>query len=164
MIQIEFGCGANPKRPGYKTCDIRDIPGIDFVCSAIDIADHCEHNSVHTIFSRHMFEHLSFHDGELHLDACMKILRHGGTLEMMLPNMDYHVQQWLSKDPAQMDHARAGFWGWQREAADGEEWDCHKSGYNYTTLNELLVRKGFANIKSVKRPTHKHLWITATKP
>ena len=164
LIQLEFGCGATPKRPGYKTCDIRDIPGIDFVCSAVDIADHCAHNSVSHIFSRHMFEHLSFFDGKRHLDACMQILAHGGEIELCLPNMDFHVQQWISQNPAQMDHARAGFWGWQREGEQGEVWDIHKSGYNFITLQALLIAHGFTNIRSLKKSTHKHLWLTASKP
>jgi|TARA_B110000977_G_C11047119_1_gene480969 predicted SAM-dependent methyltransferase len=163
-MNIEFGCGANPKEDGYKTCDIRNLPGIDYVCSAIDIADYCEHNSVNNIFSRHMFEHLTFHDGELYLDACMKILVSGGVLRMMMPNMTFHINQWLSKDPAVMDHARAGFWGWQREVAEGEDWDIHKSGYDFGTLNELLLRKGFVNIQRNKSLKHKHLSITALKP
>ena len=163
-MNIEFGCGANPKEAGYKTCDIRNLPGIDYVCSAIDIADYCEHNSVNNIFSRHMFEHLTFHDGELHLDACMKILVSGGILRMIMPNMTFHINQWLSKDPAAMDHARAGFWGWQREVAEGEDWDIHKSGYDFDTLNELLLRKGFVNIQSNEGLNHKHLSITALKP
>tara|TARA_B100000780_G_scaffold41554_1_gene25824 strand:- start:7662 stop:8153 length:492 start_codon:yes stop_codon:yes gene_type:complete len=163
-MNIEFGCGANPKQAGYKTCDIRNLPGIDYVCSAIDIADHCDHNSVDNIFSRHMFEHLTFHDGELHLEACMKILVSGGELRMMMPNMTFHINQWLSKDPAVMEHAKAGFWGWQREVEEGEDWDIHKSGYDFNSLNELLLRKGFINIQRNKSLKHKHLSITAIKP
>ena len=163
-MNIEFGCGANPKQAGYKTCDIRNLPGIDYVCSAIDIADHCDHNSVDNIFSRHMFEHLTFHAGELHLEACMKILVSGGELRMMMPNMTFHINQWLSKDPAVMEHAKAGFWGWQREVEEGEDWDIHKSGYDFNSLNELLLRKGFINIQRNKSLKHKHLSITAIKP
>ena len=163
-MNIEFGCGANPKQAGYKTCDIRNLPGIDYVCSAIDIADHCDHNSVDNIFSRHMFEHLTFHAGELHLEACMKILVSGGELRMMLPNIEFHARQWLSKDPAVMEHAKAGFWGWQREVEEGEDWDIHKSGYDFNSLNELLLRKGFINIQRNKSLKHKHLSITAIKP
>ena len=142
MIQIEFGCGAVPRQPGYKTCDIRDLPGVDYVCSAIDIADYCEHNTVSNIFSRHMFEHLSFHDGELHLEACMKILAPGGAIK----------------------HARAGFWGWQREVEEGQDWDIHKSGYDTLTMTQLLTNKGFINVKSHSKPTGKHLIVSALKP
>ena len=164
MIQIEFGCGADPRQLGYKTCDIRDLPGVDYVCSAIDIADYCEHNTVSNIFSRHMFEHLSFHDGELHLDACMKILKPGGEIRMMMPNIEFHVRQWLSRDPAAIKHARAGFWGWQREVEEGQDWDIHKSGYDTLTLTQLLTDKGFTNVKAHSKPTGKHLIVTATKP
>lgn len=52
-MKIEFGCGDNPTKPGFKTCDIRDISGIDFVCPAWDIDKLVEENSVDEIFSRH---------------------------------------------------------------------------------------------------------------
>lgn len=162
-MNIEFGCGANPTRAGYKTCDIRNLSMIDYVCSAVDIDKHVEPNSVASTFSRHMFEHLSFIDGKRHLEACYKILQPTGVYEMMLPNMDFHVAQWLTQNPATMDHARAGFWGWQREAADGEIWDMHRSGYNLATIRPILDSVGFHSITSLKKPTHKHLWITCKK-
>ena len=30
-MKIEFGCGETPKE-GFKTCDIRNVSGVDFVC------------------------------------------------------------------------------------------------------------------------------------
>ena len=39
-MQLEFGCGETPTRPGYSTSDIRDLPGIDYVCPAWEINKH----------------------------------------------------------------------------------------------------------------------------
>ena len=33
-MKLEFGCGETPTYPDYKTCDIRHLPGIDYVCPA----------------------------------------------------------------------------------------------------------------------------------
>lgn len=109
-----------------------------------------------------MFEHLSFYDGERYLEACMRILTSGGELHMSLPNMDFHVQQWINN--SKLEHARAGFWGWQRETETGEVWDVHKSGYNYTQLSALLASKGYVRTQSLRKPLHKHLEIKAYKP
>ena len=109
-----------------------------------------------------MFEHLSFIDGERYLEACMRILCSQGQLHMSLPNMDFHVNQWITN--TKLEHARAGFWGWQRETDTGEVWDVHKSGYNYSQLHALLATKGYTRISSLRKPLHKHLEITAYKP
>ena len=81
------------------------------MCPAYEIDRHCEHNTVTHITSRHMFEHLTFYDGERYLEACMKILTPGGELHMSLPNMDFHVYQWVNN--ISMEHAKAGFFGWK---------------------------------------------------
>ena len=160
-MNIEFGCGENPTKAGFKTCDIRDVPGVDFVCPAWDIDKHVKENTVDEIFSRHFFEHLTFIQGEIVLEKWFKILKHGARMEMMLPNMMYHINQWTSR--SNIDHAKAGFWGWQREG-DTKLWDVHKSGYDFALLRDLLHDKGFIQIKSLKKPTNKHLHVECIKP
>ncbi|MGZ8507251.1 MAG: class I SAM-dependent methyltransferase [Bacteroidia bacterium] len=55
-LKIEIGSGKKP-RIGYKTCDIRELPGVDYVCSADALP--FENNSVDEIFSRHVVEHFT---------------------------------------------------------------------------------------------------------
>ena len=160
-MKIEFGCGANPTKEGFLTCNIRDLPGIDFVCPAWDIVDHVGVNTVEQIFSRHFFEHLTFVQGEKLVGIWFCILKSGGVCELSLPNIDFHVKQWMIQ--SDMDHARAGFWGWQREG-EFEVWDVHKSGYNQRTLTDLFTSKGFVNPISYRKPTNKHLHMSFTKP
>jgi predicted SAM-dependent methyltransferase len=73
-MDIEFGCGEAPTKVGYKTCDIRDVRGVDFVCNAWDIKKHVNEHTVDNIFSRHFFEHLTFPQGELVLHDWLSIL------------------------------------------------------------------------------------------
>ena len=163
-MNIEFGCGEKPTKEGFKTCDIRDLPGVDFVCPAWDIDKHVNPNMVNCIFSRHFFEHLTFIQGEKVLEKWYTILKRGGKMEMMLPNMTFHIQQWNNRRTTEeLNHALAGFWGWQREG-DTELWDVHKSGYDFAILEKLLLSKGFERIKSLKKPVHKHLHIECFKP
>ncbi len=155
-MKIEFGCGEKPTKVGFQTCDIRDLPGIDYVCPAWDIDTLVNENSVDEVFSRHFFEHLTFKQGEKQLEVWYKILKPGGICEMSLPNMTYHIQQWITK--SNLRHAKAGFWGWQRGAFD-DVWDVHKSGYDREMLSDLVKSKGFVNIESLAKDKSKHLHL-----
>ena len=160
-MNIEFGCGENPTRPEYKRCDIRELPGIDFVCPAWEISKLVQPDTVDNVFSRHMFEHLTFRQGELLLKAWKTILKPGGTVEMLLPNLAYHIQQYLTK--SDLGHARAGFWGWQRGELD-DTWDVHKSGYDRIDLKKLVQALGYVEYTSLEPDNSKHLHVTFRKP
>jgi predicted SAM-dependent methyltransferase len=162
-MNIEFGCGENPTKAGFKTCDIRNVTGIDFVCTAWDIDKLVEEDSVDTIFSRHFFEHLTFAQGEKMLEVWHKILKPGGKCEMMLPNMTFHMQQWLTRSTlTDIEHANAGFWGWQRGTFD-DVWDVHKSGYDEELLIPIIKKYKFVNITSHKSTKNKHIHLSFYK-
>jgi predicted SAM-dependent methyltransferase len=159
-MNIEFGCGETPTKPGYKTCDIRNLPGVNYVCPAWDIGKYVGKNTVDNIWSRHFFEHLTFVQGEKVLDIWFDILKPGGSMEMMLPNMEYHIKQWIErKTEKEFKHAQAGFWGWQR----GDDWDTHKSGYDAQSLERLLKQKGFVRILNLKPVSSNHLHLRCEK-
>lgn len=160
-MKIEFGCGSKPTNSEFKTCDIRNLPGIDFVCPAWEIDQYVNPNSVDEIFSRHFLEHLTFIQAEKLVGIWFSILKSGGICELSVPNMEYHIQQWITG--SNLEHARAGFWGWQREG-EFELWDVHKSGYNKHSLTELFTAQGFVDPISHKRDNHKHLWMSFKKP
>jgi predicted SAM-dependent methyltransferase len=160
-MKIEFGCGEKPTKKEFKTCDIRDVPGVDYVCPAWEIEKFVQPNTVDEIFSRHMFEHLTFIQGEKVLEAWLNILKPGGIMEMKLPNMTFHINQWNTR--SDIKHAKAGFWGWQREG-ETEVWDVHKSGYDIQMLKELLIEKGYTNIRSLTNPMHRELHVVCNKP
>jgi predicted SAM-dependent methyltransferase len=163
-MKIEFGCGETPTKDGFKTCDIRDLPGIDFVCESWHINKYVEENSVDEIFSRHFFEHLTFQQGEVQLEVWYNILKPGGLCEMVLPNMSYHINQWINRTtPRDIKHAKAGFWGWQRGKFD-DVWDIHKSGYDKELLSELVKTKGFVDLESTRPVSSKHLHLKFYKP
>ena len=162
-LKIEFGSGGPSARDGYLSCDVRDLDGVDYVCEAIDIVNHVNENSVDEIYSRHFFEHLTFYDGVRLVSSWIKILKKGGIMEMILPDIDYHARQWIEHG-GDNSHARAGFWGWQRRVETGAIWDIHKSGYNFKTLNKLLWNAGFNNIKRIGNGSSVHLHIKCNKP
>lgn len=162
-MKIEFGGGEKPRRPEFKQCDIRQLPNIDYVCAAWDIDKHIEENTVDEIFSRHFFEHLTFLQGEKVLESWYKILKVNGKCEIILPNMSFHINQWISRNSdEEFDHAKAGFWGWQR-GKFLDSWDIHKSGYDFNSLSTLLKNKNFKNIVSLKNIESPHLHVICQK-
>lgn len=162
-MKIEFGCGESPTKKGFKTCDIRNLPRIDFVCEAWKIDEFVAESSVDEIFSRHFFEHLTFNQGEKILEAWYKILKDNGVIEMITPNMTFHFKQWISRSTLkEFNHAKAGLWGWQRGTIE-ETWDIHKSGYDFDSLKNLLLQKNFKNIELLSQTDSMHLHVKFTK-
>ncbi len=159
-MNIEFGGGSRPAKKNYKQCDIRQLPGVDFCCKATEIANFVELNSVDNIFSRHFFEHLSFSEGRSFLAICFDILKSGGVVHMIIPNILFHIDQWISKreDLKQFNWSKAGFWGWQRNSED-----FHKSGYDKHSLKELVESLGYYEFK-ILSDVGPHLNVKFKKP
>lgn len=156
MIGIEFGGGDHPRRPHFDQCEVRPLPGVLYCCEAWEINQHVAKDSVNEIYSRHFFEHLTFAQGRETLMAWHQILAPGGRVEMWIPDMDFHVQQWChARDLA---HARAGFWGWQRQDGHGH-WDLHKSGYNQQHLGELVTELGYIGYQRLNGMNRRHLAV-----
>ncbi|MER2492189.1 methyltransferase domain-containing protein [Catenovulum sediminis] len=171
---LYVGCG-NDRREGFLHSDTRDIEGIDFVCPAWEISKFCQ--NLTEIYSRHMLEHLTSMEADTALNDWYKALAIGGTLRIIVPNMDFHIKQWLEaewneetlRDPkSNARYGFAGLWGWQRECNPTQKdynqdyWDVHKSGYNQKRLSFLLKRAGFVDVHTeVKNDVH--LVATARK-
>lgn len=168
LKKLEFGCGEAGPRSGFEGVDIRPLPGISYVCKAWEIVDFVGEESVDAVASRHFFEHLTFAQAEKTCEAWNRILVVGGTIEVMVPDLRFHVAQFLNGDRANatmtgskgwsdIKHALAGFYGWQRDGLT-ESWDVHKSGYDYPLLVGLLESYGFSSIKRKKsKPWNLHV-------
>lgn len=167
-MKIEFGCGENPQYEGWKTCDVRNLPSIDYVCNAWDIDKHVEENSVDEITSRHFLEHLTFRQAVVYTEACYKILKPGGTFEFVIPNFVWHVRQWLTEENVMGFHidnpfqrGMDGLWGKQRGELE-ELWDTHKAGYKPWQAIKLCKDAGFDNVEQIESSI-KNLHIKAVK-
>lgn len=157
-LKIEFGCG-DKLTPGFVGCDVRDLPNVKYVCKAWEINKFVNSNSVQEITSRHFFEHLTFHDGSLTLKTWNKILKINGVLRICIPDMLFHIKQWISPNrkinfypngSQEELWAIQGFWGKQRETEIGEVWDVHKSGYDYELLKDTLEAHSFRNVRRIQ--------------
>lgn len=175
MKKIYIGCG-DDRRSGYLHSDVRPLDGIDFVCSAWQLSEHVE--QVDEIYSRHMFEHLTAMEGDKALVDWYKALKPGGRLHLIVPNMDFHCEQWLRaewneetiKDKwSDARHSFASIFGWQRECDPRQSvynqsyWDVHKAGYNKKRMTYVLTRNGYENL-DIYVEDDVHVVAIATKP
>lgn len=170
-LRLDVGCGDRP-RAGHVGVDLRPLPGVRYVCNAWELPQHLAAHSVTSIHSRHFFEHLTFAQGAATLRAFAQVLQPGGGLWLTVPDIRWHMQQFLQARPgsrsaanprwSDRSHAQAGFWGWQRGGIH-EVWDVHKSGYDDTLLIEALAQAGFVGAR--RQPDQPwHLSVLAHAP
>jgi len=159
-MKIEIGAGETPKKPTYHSTDIRCLPNIDYCCHALELDKHIKPITLTHVYARHFLEHLTFNESEQLLIMLYNLLAKGGEVEILVPNMTFHIDQWVNKrkDLKQMKHAKAGFWGWQR-GENENYWDVHKSGYDEETMEQFVIPLGYVNFVSLANKMDKHLHV-----
>jgi len=148
-LRLHIGC-ADERLPGHLNVDCRATRATDLVAPAWCIAG-VQAASVASIYSRHMLEHLDPEDARKTLRHWLELLQPGGTLNLIVPDVEFHARQLLglvqSTLPDQLQHAWAGFWGWRDSARGGSREDAHRWGYTQATLTAELAQAGFADIQ-----------------
>lgn len=156
-----FNVGAGLDRPdGYIHCDPRPLPGIAVVCEAWELSRFAR--DAEQIYCRHMLEHLTLAEVRLTLNDWFNALRVGGTLDIIVPHLDYHIAQWaraswttesLADPKNDARYSLAGFYGWQNECDPSTNphyrptyWDVHKCGFNQPLITLLLEEAGFSDV------------------
>lgn len=150
-IRLEIGCGKKP-REGFLTCDIRDLPGVDYVCDAGHLP--FEDGTVDEVYSRHVVEHFTLKEFLCILEEWNRVLKIGGEIYIICPNLLWHLQQILDGDHQSLyikesgkNHRYWGFgslFGWQQD-----EYDVHKFGYYFRLLEDILDEFGFDQIEDL---------------
>ncbi len=152
MRKVEVGAGKH-RRPGYESCDIRNIPGIDHVCAADALP--FEDGSVDEVYSRHLVEHFTLKEFLKVLSEWNRVLKVGGALYIICPNLLWHLDQILKSTHASFYEKKQGsnerrYWGfaslfgWQQD-----EFDVHKFGYYFELLRDILADAGFEGIEDL---------------
>lgn len=139
---LHIGCG-DSRIDEFVNIDCVPTETTDLVAAAWDLAANAD-ATVEYIYTRHMFEHLSRSDAQRALSEWRRVLKVGGIVHIVVPDIAFHARQLLGLQVSQSDdqeeHALAGFYGWQR---NGAETDCHRWGYTPASLARLLTANGF---------------------
>lgn len=150
-MKVEVGCGKKP-RSGYVTCDVRNLPGVDYVCSADNLP--FGDNSCDEIYSRHIIEHFTLKEFLVVLKEWNRVLKPGGTLYIICPNLLWHCRQVLEGSHESLYNKARGqnarYWGlgslygWQHN-----EYDVHKFGYYFELIRDIVEDFGFSSVEDL---------------
>lgn len=147
-LKVEIGGGRNP-REGYTNCDVRKLETVDHVCEADNLP--FEDGTVDEIYSRHVIEHFTIKEFLKILSEWNRVLKTGGKLYIICPNLIFHLKQVLNGSHESFYTKESGgndrYWGmgslfgWQQN-----EYDIHKFGYYYDLLKDVLEDMGFDQV------------------
>jgi len=138
-LNIELGSGENPVVDGnnYIHCDIRaDQPHVEISCLASCLP--FPQNSVDKIFHQHLIEHIPRGELQNNLKEWLRVLKPGGKLELICPNLSFIALHWMKGD-IDKKQLREWIYGGQTYTAN-----FHYNGFDYDLIREAFIEAGFA--------------------
>ncbi len=139
--KLEIGSGTKPKE-GYLHFDIRNIKETDVVGDAKNLP--FEDESFSEIFSRFFLEHLFRSDAKKVLSEMYRVLKKGGKLEIIVPNLNYFCKLFISETGQKKEWALNKIYGFEKY---GE--DHHFFGYDEEILTNFLKEVKFEKVQKI---------------
>lgn len=91
-IYLEIGSGDKKGKNGWVTLDLSTKSDICWnLRQGIPFPD----ESIHKIYSSHLFEHLYFEEGQMLLDECFRVLVKDGIFSICVPNARLYIESYL---------------------------------------------------------------------
>lgn len=152
-LKLHLGCGP-AHLPGWINIDVHPAPFALNVHWGLPFDD----GSADFVFVSHMLEHLFFpHDVLALLRELHRVLRPGGRLRIVVPDIERCIEAYTQNDRQFFDSRRETWTGWPENAtrlADflayagagpdpGYLFEAHKYGYDAETLSRVLAEAGF---------------------
>lgn len=112
-------------------------------------------DSLDVVYHSHMLEHLSYAEGIDFIAACYRVLKPGGILRVLVPDLELWTRNYVADNTFFFDEYRRGALEDNRELypTKGSVFmgmlhnHGHKCGYDFDTLKSMLVRAGFGRIR-----------------
>jgi predicted SAM-dependent methyltransferase len=148
-IHLHLGCGPR-YLPGFVNIDGNLFNKLDLwldVRNGLPFSS----NSVDSVYSTHMFEH--FYSDELNrlLRECLRVLKPGGGVRLIVPNLESAIRaygenqsQWFDSYPRHFDSLGGRFSNFV--FCDGQ----HRTAFDFTYLSEVLAKAGFREVEKSK--------------
>ncbi len=144
-VVLDIGCGksnywissGNPIR-----IDSDPSTNPDILCDARQIPlDDCFADEV---YASHILEHFSFHETRAVLREWIRLLKVGGKLGIIVPNLKWASKRILDGPANQEEAERAMFFYYSAQVGDIKEsyTDAHRSGFTMQSIQQLLKEIG----------------------
>jgi len=151
LKRLHLGCG-NIHIRGWCNVDVLKTGATDLILD-IQSLPGIKNNSIDNIYSCHVLEHFSTNDIHRILARWFDVLQPGGEIRISVPDLDKitnifqeNINHFLT--PGNQPWI-ALIYGGQKD-----QYDFHKTGFNFTYLKELLTKVGFFSIKEYGADAH----------
>ena len=148
-VRLNIGSGDLPMRmSGWVNVDEQPYAGVDLVLRVPPLP--WESDTVTEIYAGHFLEHLNRQDSIDFLNECWRVLRPGGRLGIMVPDMHETMRRYILDEPAPMEWPA----GHYRDLRDLDQFceaiifstmqpSHHQWAYDKFTLGRALENAGF---------------------
>ncbi|MCX6432171.1 MAG: methyltransferase domain-containing protein [Actinobacteria bacterium] len=148
QIKLDLGGGYQPGRNGWINVDIsREADLFWDLRHGIPFPD----SSVDHVYSSHLFEHLTYAQGQGLLDESMRVLKPGGSFSIVVPNARMYIEAYLGKV-----ELPAEYFGWtpaynNTTGIDAINYIAYMAGehtymFDQENLLHILSGKGFERV------------------
>ncbi len=151
-VKLHLGCG-NIKIPDFINVDI------DQNLSAVDVVDDITElnkfsiDSASLIYACHVLEHFNHNEILPILRRWMEVLKPNGELRISVPDIDRIIKIY-HKNWQHFQTPPSAPWIGLIYGGQGNQWDFHKTGFNFIWLKHLLEQVGFTEIEEYPHSPH----------
>jgi len=149
--RLHLGCGGR-RADGYCNVDITPQDSVDVVDDVSKLS-RFPNAYARSIYACHVLEHFSHREVPEILDHWFRVLMPGGEIRISVPDIDRIVRIY-TKNWAHFQTDGNSPWIGLLYGGQLDEYDFHKTGFNFCWMKHLLSNAGFVDIREYPHEPH----------